>query len=98
MGFSELSPSERTACFKLLGVVLGRLPYAIPDATSPERKAVDLLLLELENELSASRPHGEHQLGTSHGEPNRGRPHEVVPECGPFAWLLSALGRRGHGR
>lgn len=51
MKFSELSDEQRTTCFRLLGVIQGRLEYV----ELVDRHAVDVMLLEIQNELSASR-------------------------------------------
>lgn len=54
MKFSALTPKQRTVCFQLLGTIQGRLEYI----EMSDRHAVDVMLLELQNELSASRPSG----------------------------------------
>lgn len=97
MKLSELTQAERTACFRLIGTILGRLPDAIPNPLSPERSAVDLLLLELENELAASRPSGNGELRGANRDADRGGPDVLVHETGPFAWMLRHLRGGGHG-
>lgn len=55
MKFSELTSEQRTTCFRLLGVIQGRLEYI----ELADRHAVDVMLLEIHNELIASRPEGQ---------------------------------------
>lgn len=92
---NAMSQGERTACYKLAGLILGRLSYAIPDTTSEQYQAVDLLILEVENELSASRCNSSNSSGggTSENPRDRGE-HELVAKVGPLTLRLSVGFRR----